>query len=98
MTKGVAILLKRIFPLQQVLQEEVAMQPRRSEGLIDFGNLAFHLDELADFGSEIGSDVSFCVYGGTALANGRGEIIQPLPTPPKMLGYISKTNYWSFDS
>ncbi|GMA63992.1 hypothetical protein GCM10025859_44320 [Alicyclobacillus fastidiosus] len=31
------------------------------------------LDELAEMGAEIGSDVPFCVYGGTAIARGRGE-------------------------
>ena len=40
------------------------------------------MDELAELGAEIGSDVSFCVYGGTALAKGRGEIITHLPAPP----------------
>ncbi|MGL4372849.1 MAG: 4-(cytidine 5'-diphospho)-2-C-methyl-D-erythritol kinase, partial [Turicibacter sp.] len=28
-------------------------------------------------------DVPFCVYGGTALATGRGEMISPIPSPPK---------------
>ncbi len=35
--------------------------------------------ELARIGLSVGSDVPFCVYGGTALAEGRGEILTPLP-------------------
>ena len=38
---------------------------------------------MAELGAQLGSDVPFCVYGGTALATGRGEIIQPIPSPPK---------------
>ena len=39
--------------------------------------------ELADIGARAGSDVPFCVLGGTALAEGRGERLTPLaPLPP----------------
>ncbi len=34
--------------------------------------------ELARIGEEVGSDVPYCVLGGTALARGRGEILDPL--------------------
>lgn len=34
------------------------------------------LDELADIGASIGSDVPFCVYNGCAIARGRGEILE----------------------
>lgn len=37
-------------------------------------------EELAAIAAEIGSDVSFFLYGGTALAEGRGEIVSPLPS------------------
>ena len=39
--------------------------------------------ELADIGARAGSDVPFCVLGGTALAEGRGDRLTPLaPLPP----------------
>lgn len=34
------------------------------------------LDELAQIGAQIGSDVPFCVYGGCAVATGRGERLE----------------------
>ena len=38
--------------------------------------------ELAKIGEPVGSDVPFCVLGGTALAEGRGEVLTPLPPLP----------------
>ena len=42
--------------------------------------------ELARLGQEIGSDVPYCVTGGTALAEGRGEVLTALPPPAPLLG------------
>ncbi len=38
--------------------------------------------ELLELGAKVGSDVPFCVRGGTALARGRGEILTALPALP----------------
>ncbi|MGD1804201.1 4-(cytidine 5'-diphospho)-2-C-methyl-D-erythritol kinase [Dapis sp. BLCC M126] len=35
--------------------------------------------ELEELGAQLGSDVPFCIGGGTALATGRGEVLSPLP-------------------
>lgn len=37
---------------------------------------------LAEIGQAVGSDVPYCVMGGTALAEGRGELLTPLPPLP----------------
>lgn len=37
---------------------------------------------LAEIGQNVGSDVPYCVLGGTALAEGRGEALTPLPPLP----------------
>ena len=38
---------------------------------------------LADFAATVGSDVPYCVVGGTALVEGRGERVTPIsPLPP----------------
>lgn len=39
--------------------------------------------ELAELGGAVGSDVPYCVLGGTALAEGRGEVLTPLPALPR---------------
>lgn len=38
--------------------------------------------QLAQIGESVGSDVPFCVLGGAALAEGRGELLTPLPALP----------------
>jgi 4-diphosphocytidyl-2-C-methyl-D-erythritol kinase len=35
---------------------------------------------LQELGAKLGSDVPFCISGGTAIATGRGELISPLPS------------------
>ncbi len=46
-----------------------------------FGN-PFLQSDLVDMASELGSDVPFFLYGGTALCRGKGEIVEPLPDAP----------------
>lgn len=48
------------------------------------------VEELKGIGQEIGSDVPYCIVGGTALATGRGEIIKPLPPMPKCFVVLVK--------
>ncbi len=47
-------------------------------------------EELCRIGGELGSDVPYCVMGGTALASGRGEILKPLPPMVKCPAVICK--------
>lgn len=48
-------------------------------GLDLLWNLGLTQGELEVLGSHLGSDVPFCVAGGTMLATGRGEVLTPLP-------------------
>jgi 4-diphosphocytidyl-2-C-methyl-D-erythritol kinase len=43
-------------------------------------NLGLTQSELEELGALLGSDVPFCVAGGTAIATGRGEQLSPLPS------------------
>jgi 4-diphosphocytidyl-2-C-methyl-D-erythritol kinase len=51
-------------------------------GLNELWHLGYGDARLAEIGAGIGSDVSFFVYGGTALAEGRGERVADTPFPP----------------
>lgn len=48
---------------------------------------------LEALAAEVGSDVAFCISGGTALASGRGEILSPLPPMPDSYIVISKPDF-----
>ena len=51
------------------------------------------LSQLAAVGEKVGSDVPYCVVGGTALVEGRGEVITPLPKLPECWFVICKPNF-----
>jgi 4-diphosphocytidyl-2-C-methyl-D-erythritol kinase len=88
--KGVSIAIEKVIPVAAGLAGGSSDAAATLRGLNQLWNLGLTLDELAELGSEIGSDVSFCVYGGTALAKGRGEMITKLPAPPTCWVILAK--------
>ena len=50
--------------------------------------LHFPLSTLHRLAMQLGSDVPFFLGGATALAQGRGEILSPLPPPPPLAGLL----------
>ncbi|MEG9298885.1 4-(cytidine 5'-diphospho)-2-C-methyl-D-erythritol kinase [Mangrovibacillus sp. Mu-81] len=88
--KGVAISIDKVIPVAAGLAGGSSDAAATLKGLNRLWDLGLSLDELAELGSEIGSDVSFCVYGGTALATGRGEKIEHLPAPPNCWVILAK--------
>ena len=53
----------------------------------------FDRAELEELAAGVGSDVAFCVSGGTMLASGRGEILTPLPPMPDCSIVICKPDF-----
>ena len=57
-------------------------------------DLLWHLgltqSELQELAAKIGSDVPFCIAGGTALATGRGEELSPLPNLDRLYVVLGK--------
>ena len=51
------------------------------------------LAQLARIGERVGSDVPYCVTGGTALAEGRGEVLTPLPPLPPCWVVLCKPEF-----
>ncbi len=54
------------------------------KGLNDLWGLDLSIDKLAPLAAELGSDVPFFLYGGTALGTGRGEETNQLPSIPRI--------------
>ena len=48
---------------------------------------------LEELSAEVGSDVAFCVRGGTMLAHGRGEVLTALPDMPECIFVICKPQF-----
>ena len=48
---------------------------------------------LAELGAQVGSDVPFCVVGGTAMVEGRGERLRKLPDMPDCLFVVCKPDF-----
>lgn len=51
------------------------------------------VEELARLGEQVGSDVPYCVLGGTALAEGKGERLTVLPPLPNCHIVICKPTF-----
>jgi 4-diphosphocytidyl-2-C-methyl-D-erythritol kinase len=59
-------------------------------GLNELFGLGLSAEELRGVGTKIGADVPFALAGGTVLAEGVGEILNPLPAPPAHRFLIAK--------
>lgn len=77
--KGAKLEVKKRIPLLSGLGGDSSDAAAALRGLNKLWGLGLSLKELLGLASELGSDVAFFIYGGTALARGRGEIVSPLP-------------------
>ena len=48
---------------------------------------------LAELGAQVGSDVPFCVVGGTVMCEGRGERLRKLPDMPDCVMVVVKPDF-----
>ena len=63
------------------------------KGMNKLFGLRLSTDQLMDLGAELGSDIPFCINGGTCLATGRGEKIQQLPALPTTYVVLIKPDF-----
>ncbi|MFG1736364.1 4-(cytidine 5'-diphospho)-2-C-methyl-D-erythritol kinase [Paenibacillus sp. 843] len=88
--KGVHIHLDKKIPVAAGLAGGSSDAAATLRGLNRLWGLGIPQQELLALGAELGSDVPFCVTGGTALATGRGEILTPIPNPPQCWVIVAK--------
>ncbi len=86
--QGAAIGVIKNIPLLSGLGGDSSDAAAVLTGLCEFWNLGLPQQALLDMAAELGSDVPFFLYGGTALMSGRGEIIAPLPSYPRLWAVI----------
>ncbi|SFB60862.1 4-diphosphocytidyl-2-C-methyl-D-erythritol kinase [Cohnella sp. OV330] len=88
--KGVYIYLDKQIPVAAGLAGGSSDAAAALRGLNRLWDLNLGVPELEALGAELGSDVPFCVRGGTALATGRGERLESLDSPPQCWVVLAK--------
>ncbi len=81
-SKGVKIGVKKNIPLVSGLGGDSSDAATVLLGLNQFWELGLTEEELLRLSMKLGSDVPFFLYGGTALIEGRGKLVTPLPSLP----------------
>jgi 4-diphosphocytidyl-2-C-methyl-D-erythritol kinase len=74
----IRLLLRKGIPVAGGMAGGSADAAAALVGLSALWKLDLSRDELAELAGELGSDVTFALYGGTALGTGRGERIVPV--------------------
>lgn len=77
--QGVHIELFKRIPMSAGLAGGSSDAAAVLRGLNQLWQLKLSNLELEQLAARLGSDVPFCLWGGTVQATGRGEILQPLP-------------------
>jgi 4-diphosphocytidyl-2-C-methyl-D-erythritol kinase len=88
--QGVYIHLDKQIPVAAGLAGGSSDAAATLRGLNRLWDLNIPMEELQVLGAELGSDVPFCVTGGTAVARGRGEKLEPIVSPPQCWVVLAK--------
>lgn len=88
--QGVYIHLDKKIPVAAGLAGGSSDAAAALRGLNRLWKLQIPEDELCRLGAELGSDVPFCVTGGTAIARGRGEVLEHITNPPQCWVVLAK--------
>lgn len=91
--RGAEIRLYKSIPVAAGLAGGSADAAATLVGLSRFWGLNLPLETLQDLGTELGTDVPFCLAGPTALARGRGDVVTPLPPAPPLGVMLVKPPY-----
>ncbi|MEO1590204.1 MAG: 4-(cytidine 5'-diphospho)-2-C-methyl-D-erythritol kinase [Cyanobacteria bacterium J06632_22] len=76
---GLAIHIEKNIPVGAGLAGGSSNAAAALVGIDLLWNLGLTQTELMRFGAKLGSDVPFSIKGGTAIATGRGEALDPIP-------------------
>ncbi|MBI2288664.1 MAG: 4-(cytidine 5'-diphospho)-2-C-methyl-D-erythritol kinase [Chloroflexi bacterium] len=78
--RGVSVGIKKVVPLLSGLGGDSSDAAAVLRGLNQLWGLGLSTEELLVLAEQLGSDVAFFLYGGTALVEGRGEMVTALPS------------------
>ena len=77
--KGARIVLHKKVPVSAGLGGGSSDAAAALKGLNRLWGLGLSIDDLSPLAARLGSDVPFFLHGGTAMVQGRGERVRPLP-------------------
>jgi 4-diphosphocytidyl-2-C-methyl-D-erythritol kinase len=77
--EGATIEISKRIPLVSGLGGDSSAAAATLRGLNKLWQLGLSFENLLELATRLGSDVAFFLYGGTALVEGRGERVTPLP-------------------
>ena len=89
-SSGLRVRLRKNIPIAAGLAGGSADAAATMKGINILFGLGLSTEELMENGSAIGADVPYCILGGTALAEGIGEKLTPLPPIPACHILIAK--------
>lgn len=88
--KGISIRLEKKIPVAAGMAGGSTDAAAAMIGVNELFALGLSREELMERGVKIGADVPYCIMGGTALAEGIGELLSELPPMPKCQILIAK--------
>jgi 4-diphosphocytidyl-2-C-methyl-D-erythritol kinase len=88
--EGVEITLEKHIPIAAGMAGGSTDAAAVFHGLKELFGLSMSLSQMQELGVKIGADVPYCLMGGTALSEGIGEILTPLPAPPRCTLVVAK--------
>lgn len=88
--EGVSIHLEKNIPIAAGMAGGSTDAAATFWGMNELFELGASMQELQELGVKVGADVPYCIMGGTALAEGIGEKLSPLPTPPECVLLVAK--------
>ncbi len=91
--KGIRIRLEKSIPVGAGMAGGSSNAAAVLRGMNRLFGAGMNRKELEALAEEIGSDVAFCIAGGTALARGRGEILEDLDPMPDCYIVICKPGF-----
>lgn len=89
-TEGIHIHLKKNIPVAAGMAGGSTDAAATYRGVNRMFQLGVTEEEICRMAVKVGADVPYCVMGGTALAEGIGEILTPLPDTPDCLVLVAK--------
>ena len=87
---GIRIRLCKRIPMQAGLAGGSADAAAALKGVNAMLRLGLGEEDLLSYAAKLGADVPFCLRSGTALAEGIGEILTPLPAMPECAVLLCK--------